>query len=397
MTFQRPLSPSERSHASTGISANPFSLSSINQFIVEGEGVLDLPRWQQAVAIATSANPGARLKLHGHLQWSHWIDDGAAPEVIAVNSDWDGMSGENAPFLDQPLDLRKGPLTQVILVNGSTPRVIFRTHHATMDGTATRYFISDVFRALRHEQPVGASSTMCEMDILSRFNTPRTVNLLENILTPTGNSDTGTLGMSWQRIRLDQRIRSSLAKTLLTLAAICHARGEGNVRFRITIDLRRHDGSFRSTANLTSLMFVDIGRDMSERELVNLMRDKLKAAHETWYSPALTKTKWIPRRAINAILAKGGKSCHTTNRYATTGTVSSIGEMEPGDYEGGGFVGRRAFAVPIKGYSNSVFVTLWGCAGGLDLCLGMPVALASGGRLTDLCEQVRTGVTTSRR
>lgn len=353
--------------------------------------MLDEALWRKAVEVAAAVNPGASLALKGHLKSSQWVADGAPPEVLVIDSDWDGMSDHGAPFLDVNMDLRKGPLTQVILLKGAKPKVLFRTHHAVMDGVGTHHFIDDVFQALRGESPQGAYSTVTEFEMFKRFTTPRPDNMkaLPNILTPTGNPDPSVLGVTWQRVSLDKRVRGSLAKVLLILAQASHSHGEGNVRFRVAVDMRRHDESFRSTANVTSQLFVDIEKNATERDVIGMMRAQLKEQHETWCPPSAANSLKVPLVVLNLFFRNFARSSHRTGRYVNSGTVSSLGEFERGRYEGGGFIGQRAYAVPIRSYRSPIFVTIWGNPNGMDLCLGMPTGLATNGRLQAICKDIR--------
>lgn len=81
-----------------------------NQFIFDGEGILDIEKWRIAVDIASEANPGTRLILSGHLSWSRWIDSGITPRIREVDgSQWDGMSPEDAPFFRRIFPIERVP------------------------------------------------------------------------------------------------------------------------------------------------------------------------------------------------------------------------------------------------------------------------------------------------
>ena len=167
MSFSRPLCRTERVY----LLFDEFCPGFANQFFLEGTGVLDQAKWQKAVAIASEANPGTRLVLKGHLMFSHWVDSGVTPKVREVDgSAWDGLSPENAPaFLTESLSPWEGPTCEVVLVHGDPLRIVFKSHHAVMDGRGTLTWLEDIIRALNGMDPLGSNSRITELGMCKSF------------------------------------------------------------------------------------------------------------------------------------------------------------------------------------------------------------------------------------
>jgi hypothetical protein len=134
---------------------------------VEGHGLIDAQKLRNAIKIASQANPGSRLVLRGNLAWSRWVDSGTSPLLTEIeNSDWDGMSSDGLKSLLKTHDVYRGPTAEVLIFYGEPLRMIFRAHHAVMDGRGLITWIEDIFRALNGQEPLGSDYTMVENDLL---------------------------------------------------------------------------------------------------------------------------------------------------------------------------------------------------------------------------------------
>jgi len=162
MAYFRKVSPAEYVMLAD---SKPDYVPHINTFFVEGEGQLNLSDWKAAVEKVAHANPGCRLKLKRKGLMHYWDDEGEFPKVEKVDSDWDGTSSVNAWFMGKPIDPRTDPTCEVILLNGTKPRILVRTHHAVTDGIGTFHFIEEIFRALRGEPLMPALDTRDAWDI----------------------------------------------------------------------------------------------------------------------------------------------------------------------------------------------------------------------------------------
>lgn len=164
--YIRKLSSTERVYLTLADMYPPFA----NQYFWEGTGVLDPALWHAAVEQAAESNIGCRLALTGTLNRTRWVDSGNPPLVSEIDgSRWSGMSSDDAEFLTTPLSPWDGHGCQILLIHGDPLRVVFRTHHAVMDGRGTQTLAEDVFRALRGEPLIGSEGRTVEQDLARSF------------------------------------------------------------------------------------------------------------------------------------------------------------------------------------------------------------------------------------
>jgi hypothetical protein len=130
--FQRPISATERIWLGIDGAFGPY----VNQAVVEGKGNIDFELLKAAIEKASEANPGSRLVLKGNLRGCYWLDSGESPKIRKISAEWDGLGPDNAPFLCDPLPYT-GPTCEAIYLEGTIPRIIFRSNHSVMDGIGT--------------------------------------------------------------------------------------------------------------------------------------------------------------------------------------------------------------------------------------------------------------------
>src|SRR5690606_33587518 len=102
----------------------------------------------------------------------HWVDSGIPPEVRVV-------TGYRLP--DAVLDLDPvvhGPIggsaagsatVEVVVLTEAPTTVLFRAFHGVMDGGGLGLWMSDVFRALRGAEPVGATDPTTDEELVARL------------------------------------------------------------------------------------------------------------------------------------------------------------------------------------------------------------------------------------
>jgi hypothetical protein len=394
MSVARKVSAVERGHIAHTLKAGPSFQSTFNRFILEGDGSFDARAWQAAADKAAEVNPGLRLRLKGSLGWMRWETDGPGPRVHVIdNCAWDAQSESNMDFLQQPMDLRNGPLAEIFLLPGTPARAVFRTHHGIMDGLSTRIFIDDVFRVLNGEKPLGATCSLSDVDLARQYEVPPPIVPSANCLAIAGPATDTPPHYYLRRLTLQKRVRNVIPKLLEKLAKFARQNNEGDgiVRLRVTVDCRRDlpEEERLISSNLTGLLFLDIDETTTERDIVKIMRNKIKE-HEHLYFPKLGDLlKWIPLRTINKQAFASRGKLHLRKRYTATGTVSSLGELEEGQWQCPGFVTRQCFAIPIPFFMTPVFITVWGNPNGMDIVFGMPSSFGDGGRIDKLRDFVR--------
>ncbi|MFT4087849.1 MAG: peptide synthetase, partial [Gordonia sp. (in: high G+C Gram-positive bacteria)] len=182
--FHRPISATERLYLAARELAPPFAI----QLIVTGAGRIDPDRLRQAVGEASRACPGARLVRSGE----EWVDSGRSPRVRVVEHRIDLAKLDDDPVLAAPFASDgDDPTTEVVLVQSvDCTSVVVRAFHGVMDAKGLNLWVTDMFRALRDEPPVGAPDTDADQDLVRR-NKPESA---PTALRPTRRGPLGRTG-----------------------------------------------------------------------------------------------------------------------------------------------------------------------------------------------------------
>jgi hypothetical protein len=354
----RRLSPVERVWLAADRLCPPF----VNQLVLEGDGVPDEAAWRAA------SGPG--LVLRGVLGGCRWVPGPAAPVRTVDGSAWDGFGPDGAPFLRDPLP-PSGPTCEVLLAPG---RVVFRSHHAVMDGRGTLVWVDDVFRALRGEAVPALDVGVTDLD-LARPGPP--ARRRDECPAPTGRA-VASEGVTWRRRTVAGPVAKVLPRVVHTVGTLALRQG-APVRIGVPVDLRRDAPSVRSTANLTGMVFVPVGRGDSVEDVARALEALVPQAGLFVHEAAplrgipLAVMAWAGRRGAARALRLG--------RYGASAAVSNLGRLDLAAFHGGGFRARRAFFIPPGNPAQPFFLALAGHPEGVELVATTPAALATDGRL----------------
>ncbi len=159
--FRRPVSPNEWLYLGGMRVAPPFAV----QVVVEGRGRIGRDDLARAVGVASAACPGARLVRRGR----NWVDSGRTPPVHVVEAAALDPAAPSGAALRRPLDPDAGPACEVLLVDGASSTLVFRAFHGVMDGRGALAWITDIFRVLRGEAPVGAASCVTDYGLAAEL------------------------------------------------------------------------------------------------------------------------------------------------------------------------------------------------------------------------------------
>src|SRR5262245_7504985 len=212
-----------------------------------------------ALVRTTEANPGSSLWLD---ESSHWTI-GPPPTLTVVEApDFDGESGTDAPFLMWPLDARRGPTCELLLVRSKMKRhLIFRAIHAVMDGQGTISWVKDFMLCLSGKTPVGHPSTLTVEQLIRERSMARRPFPNADALHPFGPADLDAQGgFQWKRVTSDRRLDAIVSgRIAVALAERARAGGkEGIVRLNLPTSLRHYRPDERTTGNLFSGLFIEV-------------------------------------------------------------------------------------------------------------------------------------------
>ncbi|MGB5216954.1 MAG: hypothetical protein WBN66_01525 [Smithella sp.] len=369
-----------------------------NQVIVEGHGRFDSEEWIRAVKLASDANPGSRLVLRGYMGMSRWVDSGQTPPLRMIDAgDWDGCSSAGSPFLKKSFSPWRGPMAEVVLIQGDPLRVAFRSHHALMDGRGTIFWAEDIFRVLRGESPLGSDTAITENELLNISNQKLSTPLQHNYIAPTGGAIGNEPGIIWKRTRIRGRYPRLLIQVMLLTAREAWQHGNGPVRLGISVDLRARREGIRSTGNLTNALFLEITPDTTieslDAELASRLREQ-RDGQLTWEDKIIAH---VPLFVLNMALRAETRRSHRTGNYRFSGFVSNMGRFSMEGFSGGGFNAEMYWAVPVCTESIPFSLVLSGAGDSVDLVLSMPRALANQQILEKTLGRICSGLVTAQR
>jgi hypothetical protein len=381
--FRKPVSTIEKLYLAFNQLRPPFA----NQVVVEGVGRLQETHLRAAMARAAEANPGACLRVSGHLGGRAWVP-GPAPRLTVVSrSSWDGRSGDDAPFLDRPLDPAQGPTCELQVIE--TPArtfLVFRSLHAVMDGLGTLFWAQDVMRALRGEPLVGHPSAMTDTGFAAGLNDAPLLLPAADALHPCGRADAQSSGNDfvWRRVTVEDPADQPLVAALaVALAACARQHGEGAVRFNVPADLRFFHKDERSTGNVIGTLFVEVAADVTAAALAAEIKTRLRAREHARFPANYERLRWLPLGALVATVQRGFAHEHERGRYTLSGTLSYLGAVEPVTLAAPGFAPVTTFWIPPMA-DQTCFVSANRFGAHLELLLAMPRVLSTRGRFEAL-------------
>ncbi|MGE5372053.1 MAG: hypothetical protein ACM3QZ_08710 [Solirubrobacterales bacterium] len=392
----RPLSIASR----IWLAADAYSPPCWITIMFEGTGRFDSIRIAEAVHTASEANPGSRLILRGHLASSRWTASGPIPPVKVIpDLIWDGMGSEGIdPWLHSS-DVRCGPNAEVLLMNGTPARIIFRAHHAIMDGRGTLTWAEDVFRCLNGLPPLGSDHVLVENDLLHLPDQKAHPAPAYDYIPPTRSPVIGESGFVWRRSTLSGHHRDLLAQVLLLAARASWRHHRGPVRFAIPVDLRYRIPTVRSTGNLTNAIFIPIAPEASTASVTKEIKRRVDEYDDGRLNLEDKLIPYIPLQVLKQFLLYEDRQRYRNNRFRCTGLISNLGRIELEKFSGGGFTASTYSVVPVALDSMPLSITLSGSRTGSEMIVRMPRSYAAGGQIEEflayITEGLRTGVCTA--
>jgi hypothetical protein len=400
MGFIRKISPLDCSFLA-GDSAERSSM--VNQYVVQGIGFFSQIELREAIEIASQANLGIHSKLKGIWAWRYWDSEGEYPNLRILKDDWDGVSSEGASFDGKPIDCRKGPIAEVCLYEGQFPTLVFRTHHAVMDGNATLFWIREFFKALRQETLIGSEASLNEWEISKTIKKPVPEGFTGPFSTIFPASDVSKVERHehdysdciWQNVVFEGRAERILPKAIAFInkkTREIHADNkEIKVIVRVPSDLRRFlnaDSTYQLT-NMVAALDLEISAQEIDKTIFKRILKGLKNNVDlSIYSKFVGIAKYLPKSVFQQ------KAQHFLNNHQQgisdiTAIVTHVGKVSLDEISTTDFKATNIYAlpVPLEGVSLScVFVEH---SQGVSLCMSAPRVLASHQELKKLAIEMQ--------
>jgi len=366
--------------------------------VVEGAGTIELGALERAVARAAAANPGIRVRLKGALTSLRWVDSGIAPVVRVIDGrGWDGTSERGAEFLREGLDpLRGGPIADVSVIHDPGPRsrLIFRGHHAAVDGRGLIHWVRDTFRALRGERLLGSGASVTDHDIREEYRArvvdPATPPPIDAIpIIPPGDQLTDDLGHRWRRVVIPRHSPRMLVETALFLAQWARRREPGKVVFRVPVDYRGLRTSVESVGNLIGYLQLVVDEGDTHRSLTRQLTQRLRDHEDCRPLPDLDALRWRPVR-LNARRVRRRLAAGLHSPRAPSGGLVSMGhfDLTEADIPEMGFRAELAYGLPPPIGKMNVIIADY--ADHCVVVISVPASFDRAGELDELVEAYRT-------
>ncbi|OLR92318.1 hypothetical protein BJP25_23115 [Actinokineospora bangkokensis] len=300
--------------------AYPRGREAVVQLVVEGTGVLDPEQVRAAVRVAAQACPGTRLRRRG----GRWEATGPVPAVVAVDGDaLDRTTFEGLPELRGLPAGPKGTTCEVLLLTGARPGLVFRADHAVMDAGGCALWAAAVFRALRGEAVEPADSTATYLDLVRAAGPVERPGELAREWPPPVPMPQRRTGVLWRRRTVDGTFPAVTAKVA---QAVADATGLPRSRFGVSVDMRRHDRSIRSTANFSKIVTVDAEAGGDWQAVYTDLLDVLRRKQEMVVLPDTFGQRLpipVMRGAMDGLEKLAAKRGHLA-----TGTLTHLGRFE---------------------------------------------------------------------
>jgi NRPS condensation-like uncharacterized protein len=383
--YRRKLSVSERLWLGANEAYPPFA----NQFIIEGHGNIDYASLCHAVEVASQANPGSRLILKGYFSGCQWVDSGITPPVRVVDgTKWDGRSGENAPFMKRNLPY-KGPTCEVVCIKGNPTRIAFRSNHAVMDGVGMLFWMEDIFRVLRHEQPIGALSTISDYELIESLSGRKAK--VEHIVSiaPTGNAGKKAKGLTWKRITVTGVHSNMLGRIAVALAKSAWTYQDGRFNVAVPVNLRQRFEGPRSTGNLSNTVYFEVTKDSTPESVAKDLRKQLDNKNDCINIDRGFNMNLLPIWLIGLIVRIAARIVMRRGLFGAPIVVSNMGRMNLGNFCIDGFIADSIFPIPPMGEVAPAFVGIIGSGDKIDIVTSVPNMISDNGRLDKLVDDIR--------
>ncbi|MFJ5230024.1 hypothetical protein ACIQBJ_08985 [Kitasatospora sp. NPDC088391] len=328
--YTRRISQIERGY----LNANATGTAQLIQMVIEGEGRIDRAALTAAVRTATAANPGLAVRRRG----ANWrADDDALPPVTELPGDVDF----DHPFFHRDLDVVAGPVCELGLATGPVvTRLVVRASHIVTDGRGLRYWIEDLFRALRGEDPVGAGSTVDDTHFRTAAAPVPAAPVPPRVpgwpaILGQGPADGTAL---WVRRSV---AATPSAATSRIGAAVSELLAADAGRLIVPVDLRRHDPEVRSTANLTSQLVLDLHRE----DRWNRLHGQLLSAMLRKREVAALERDFLRNNPFANSLREAREL--DGSRFPCTAILTDHGRVDPGLYRTEDFRPTEYYTLPM--------------------------------------------------
>jgi len=243
---------------------------------------------------------------------------------------------------------------------------------------------------------MGSRSTVTDFHLVRRLRDPRPRVVVRHdprhrSPAPTGDLVGNQEGFVSRRIRIEGPVSNLLPRLSLLIAEHARTYSPRAVRIAISVDLRRRAPDILSTANLVRDIYVDVHPGATVAGANDTIHRQLEAAQESYSFPLEGALQHFPLSLIQRS-SRLGRKRWGQGVYRVSALIANMGRVSLDRFQGGGFTSEAVFAIPPGHPAYPLFMAIFGYGNTLDLFATAPVGLATGGRLDQLLETIRVGL-----
>jgi hypothetical protein len=375
----RPLTGPEYFHACIGSHRQTVITPREVVLILEGRCDDISIDWQAAFDRVVAANPGCRLRLTGHRRRARWSSDGTPLPVRRIETlTWDGRSDVGSEFIQaQPLSLTEGRSCELIVAgSGARCMLVFRAHHAIMDGMGITHVAQELFRHLRGEPLLGSNASYTDVDLMRSLpcrlkfaRKPRPAFL-------TGGAQGEQPGGLWRRITLPGPQPNLMQRVAVAITEHARQHSSAPVRLALPINLRRHAPELQATTNFTNMLYLDITAQDDPECFKQRLTEALADNADANYPGIIEWIRCLPFPWLDRMLSPN-QSNFRQPKNVETAVLTVMGPFKRSAFSGGGFHATALYGLPQK---ESAFIVIVGMQGSFEILVGMANVFASQGR-----------------
>lgn len=353
----------------------------------------------RAIERAADTFPACRAKLAGRWGFKRWVANGPLPPVRTLFQEWDGHSQEQSAFIDTPFDLVNGPVAEIVQVLGSKSWLVFRFHHAVTDGMGMVEFIKTVFDHINQQTPRSFIGTQTVEDLpggnLAALP-PKVTQVVYPFPNTSRHDDYAGASRVWARIAIDQKDERILLKTLLGLHQVIRPHSPGTVRFQVPVNLRRHLEDDATSSNMVGMVRLDIEEQDKLRTLVRKFRDRLNQNQELPIAVRSLTSRfmfWIPLNLMRVLGDVALKQTLTRKAFRSSGTISTLGNVDLKQVSAPGFVAESLFGIPPPPLGTPIMAVIISSCHRTEVVLSANCNLADQNQLDSLAMNLQKAIT----
>lgn len=360
-SFSRKLSLSDVSYAASGYRQH-HDHQLVCQLVVQGQGRIAEPALLQAVQEVARFCPAARVRLRGWWVAKRWSACGPLPRVRVVQREWDGLYHPGLDFIDTSLDLIAGPVAEVVQVVGRSTYLVFRAHHAVMDGVGLMDFARALFKLLNGIEPERYDSKV-RLEDLPPGNVAAIPSPVSQAQIPFVPQAAAALDRSrlWRRVSLPGTDNKILLKTMLALSRLAGDDPVSPVRIHMPVSLRRHIRQERSLSNLIGMLRMDIDVADDCKAVVRKIKQAMGEQQELPVAVNSITSKLafaVPLMVLHCLQSLVIRSVLQRPRFRCSATTSHIGFVDLQACSTATFAAHTVFGIPVPPLGTPVMVVM---------------------------------------